>query len=356
MRRNVTWVAILLVVAALAVPAAAGPAPGTGGIHGVIIDSVTGGPLDTLDGDELIIVDAFNLDTMAKTRFLLSGSASSAYEFPALAAGYYKLRFRFFDQGGHLARYRWNNDKANFEVADEILVIGSASLEIDVTLKPMRGARVSGTLVERGTGIPLTSGCYSVHLYEASGIGMGFIIPVDASGYWETYKLAPAGRWTALGMYTTGQFDYDFDGTIDLDCGTSPAHLDTWYRGASGWPLFDSSLVAHGATFHTAATFAVAAGVPVAGIDIEMLPAPTCRGKTPTIFGTTLADEITGTGSRDIISGLSGADTVNGLGGNDLLCGDAGNDTLTGGAGLKDVAVGGVGTDTCDAETEFGCP
>ena len=84
-------------------------------------------------------------------------------------------------------------------------------------------------------------------------------------------------------------------------------------------------------------------GVPVAGIDIAMLPAPTCRGKTPTIFGTTLADAITGTATRDIISGLAGNDTINGRGGNDLICGDAGNDTLTGGNGLKDVAVGGPG-------------
>ncbi len=149
-------------------------------------------------------------------------------------------------------------------MATVITVPPGGSAEADAILKPMRGARVSGTLVERGTGVPLTSGCYSVHLYEASGIDMGWIIPVDDFGRWHTYKLAPAGRWTALAQYTTGQFDStEPDGIIDLDCGTSPAHLDTWYHGASGWPLFRNSLVAHGATFPSAATFGVAPGVPV---------------------------------------------------------------------------------------------
>ena len=315
--------------------------PSLGAIHGVVIDSTTG-KVKFFDGT--LSIDVFNLATMQRTReFMSPASVGSEYEFTGFTAGDYKLRFRWWDEAGLLARYRWWNDKANFDVATVITVPPGGSAEADATLKPMRGARVSGTLVERGTGVPLTSGCYSIHLYEASGIDMGWIIPVDDFGRWHTYKLAPAGRWTALARYTTGQFDprSTADGIIDPDCGTSPAHLDTWYHGASGWPLFLNSLVAHGATFHSAATFGVAPGVPVDNIDIEMLPAPTGRGKAPTIFGTTLADEIVGTAGRDIISGLAGSDWIAGRAGNDLICGDAGNDNIDAGAGLKDIVDGG---------------
>jgi hypothetical protein len=354
MRRNVAWVAILLVVAALALPAAAAPAPGgTGGIHGVVTDSVTGDPFDTTAGG-LVGVDVFNVDTMARTRLFISNSATSAYSFASLAPGYYKMRFRYWDAGDNLTRYRWYNDKANFGVAATIHVISGASLEINFTLKPMRGAVVSGVLTQKGTGLFLTSACYSVDLFEASGISIGFIPYANGFGAWSV-SMVPAGRWTALAVYTTGTFDMDGDGTDDLFCGDSPAHLDTWFRGASGWPLHHANLVADAATFATAKIFTVTDGVPVVDVDIAMLPAPTCRGQVPTIFGTTLADTINGTGARDVISGLTGNDTINGLGGNDLICGDAGNDTLTGGGGLKDIAVGGAGTDTCSAETTIGC-
>jgi hypothetical protein len=355
MRRNLAWVAILLVTAALAVPAAAAPAPGTGGIHGRIIDSTSSLPFAVGSGGGTLSVDVISLDTMARTVQWIT-DPDGEYEFEALAPGQYKLRVRYWDEAGNLTRYRWNGDKANFEVADEIDVIADASIAINATLKPMRGAPVSGHLVERGTGTPLTTACYSVHLFEASGIDLGYIFGTDAFGAWATQGTAPAGRWTALAIYTPGTFDWDGDGIYETDCGASPAHLDTWYGGASGYPLDHSNLVADEHTFHTADTFAVVAGVPVVSIDIEMLRAPTCRGKVPTIFGTTLADTITGTPARDIISGLGGNDTLYGMGGNDLLCGDAGNDTLTGGNGLKDTAVGGAGaSDACDAETMIGC-
>jgi hypothetical protein len=344
MRRNVAWAMALLVVAALALPAAAAPAAGTGAIYGVITDSTTGDPFALTDA-EMIGVDVFNIATMARTRLWLSDSTTGEYGFASLAAGDYKIRFRYWDASNNLTGYRWYTDKANFDVATVVTVTAGASATANMTLKPLRGAAVSGTLTEKGTGTPLTGElCYSIGLFEASGISLGWITSPDGSGNW-TFPMAPAGRLTALAAYST----------YDASCGTSPAHLDTWYRGASGWPLDRTNLVADPATFATARIFAVVVGAPVTGIDIAMLPAPTCRGKVPTIFGTTLADTITGTAARDIISGLSGNDTINGLGGNDLLCGDAGNDTLTGGNGLKDIAVGGTGTDACNAETMIGC-
>jgi Ca2+-binding RTX toxin-like protein len=354
MRREVAWAAVLLVVAALAAPAAAAPHPGTGGIHGVIRDSATGDPVD-LTGGGSIAVDVFNTATMARTVVWVAGTDDGAYNFPALAAGDYKLRFRYWDGGDNLIAYRWNANKANFDLADPIHVIGGASVAANATLKPVTGAAVSGTLTELGTGTPLASACYSVQLFEISGIGLGWVTFPEAGGGW-SFPPIPAGKWKALAVYTIGSWDSDGDGTDDLFCGTSPAHLDTWYRGASGWPLTHTNLVADAATFATGRTFTVAAGVPVVAIGVAMPPAPTCRGKVPTIFGTTLADTINGTPARDIISGLAGNDTINGKAGNDLLCGDAGDDTLTGGLGDKDVAIGGTGAhDACNADTMIGC-
>lgn len=343
MRRRVAGVMVLLVLAAFAVPAAAAPG-GTGGIHGVITDSITGSPFD-LDGAEALVVDVFNLATSARSVVWVTNSDDGAYALAHLPAGDYKVRFRYFNASDELAGYRWNADKANFGIANAVHVVAGHSLTLNATLKPVRGAAVSGTLTEKGTGTPLTSAlCYSVQLFEASGIALGWFPSPDASGNWSLPKV-PAGRWAALATYST----------YDPSCGTSPAHLDTWWGGASGWPIFQS-LVADEHTFSSARTFSVVAGVPVTDIDIAMLPAPTCKGKVPTIFGTTLADVITGTGARDIISGLTGSDTIRGLGGNDLLCGDAGNDTLIGGAGLNDTAVGGPGgADNCTAETKIGC-
>ena len=187
--------------------------------------------------------------------------------------------------------------------------------------------------------------------------GLGWLDAPQPTGAWEVPKV-PAGRWTALAYYVTGVIDWDGEGgEPPVDCGTSPAHLDTWYRGASGWPI-PSGVVSDGHTFASARTFSVLADVPVGNIEIEMLPAPTCRGRVPTIFGTTLADEIVGTGARDIIAALGGDDWIHGKAGNDLICGDAGNDFIDAGAGLKDAVDGGPGpADVClNAENTWRCP
>lgn len=346
MRRRVAWAAVLLVVGALAGPALAAPPAGTGAIHGRITDAVGGTAFAVGPGGGVLSVDAFSLDTMARTVVWVT-DVDGDYVIPDLAPGQYKVRFRYWDGSGQLTHYRWNSDKATFEVANPVTVVAHASFELDAALRPLRGAQVSGQLLERGTGIPLTGDCYSVQLFEASGISMGHLYEVDASGDWSSLGKVPAGKWTALATYSL------FDPAL---CGISPPHLDTWYQGASGWPLFQSNLVAHWATFYSAATFDVVIGVPVTHIDIEMLKAPTCRGKTPTIFGTTLADEIVGTPGRDIISGLAGNDWIGAGAGNDLVCGDAGTDNIDAGPGVKDIIDGGGGTDTCaNGETTYRC-
>jgi hypothetical protein len=334
-------VAILLVVAALAVPTAAADRPALTAISGTITNAATGLPFSS----GTIIVDVFNVGTLAREVVFLT-DLDSPYTVSGLDAGTYKVRFRVLNDAGSLIRYRWNSDKANFDAATPVSVPLNNTITVNASLAVLRGAAVSGTVSEKGTGAPLGGDCFYVELFEASGISLGLLFLTDAgTGEWDTSGKVPAGKLTALAAYSV----------YPSGCETGPTHLDTWHGGASGFPLHAVDLSADPATFATADRFTVLNGVPVRDIDIAMLPAPTCRGKVPTIFGTTLADTITGTAARDIISGLAGNDKINGLGGNDLLCGDAGNDTINGGAGLKDIAVGGAGTDTCNAETMIGC-
>lgn len=59
----------------------------------------------------------------------------------------------------------------------------------------------------------------------------------------------------------------------------------------------------------------------------------TCAGLTPTITGTTLADNLTGTPGPDVILAGPGDDVVTGGGGRDVICGGLGRDRLWGDAG-----------------------
>jgi hypothetical protein len=60
---------------------------------------------------------------------------------------------------------------------------------------------------------------------------------------------------------------------------------------------------------------------------------PLCNGKTPTIVGTGLNNNITGTPGDDVIQALGGNDTIDGRGGNDTICGGDHIDRVLGGDG-----------------------
>jgi Ca2+-binding RTX toxin-like protein len=94
-------------------------------------------------------------------------------------------------------------------------------------------------------------------------------------------------------------------------------------------------------------------------------PAPPCKGKTPTLVGTTGNDVLAGTSGKDVIAGQGGNDRISALGGNDTVCAGGGNDKVLGrggndlllgqagndkmkGAGGKDNLRGGGGKDTCN--------
>jgi len=344
MWRNVAWVSILLVVAALAVPAAAIDRAAPTAISGTVVNTATGLPFTS----ETVIVDVFNVNTMAR-KVVWGVDPDGHYTVSGLDAGTYKVRFRVQSDAGSLIRYRWHGDKANFDAATPVPVPLYATVTVNASLAVLRGAEVSGTVSEQGTGVPLGGDCFYVELFEASGISLGLLLLVDAgTGEWDTSGKVPAGKLTALAAYSV----------YPPGCETGPTHLDTWHGGASGFPLHATDLSADPATFATADRFTVLNGVALADVDLTMLPAPTCRGKTPTIFGTTLADEIVGTGGRDIISGLAGNDWIDGRAGNDLICGDSGNDNIDGGAGTKDIVDGGPGLlDVCvNAESTYRCP
>lgn len=370
MQRHSIWAVALALAAAIAAPALAADAT-TGGIHGKVIDGVTGCPFP-IGGGHLVIVDAFNTTTLDRYRVAGVG-ADGGYAFSDLPTGQYKVRFRHTD-ASRLDRYMWHGGTRSFDTATPVQVMPAASLMLDAGLPALAGAMVSGTITEQRSGDPLGNldpqvPCYFVELYEASGISIGMQFSADAAGSWSTLGLAPAGEITALAAYSRW-------------CGDGPPHLDRWYEGASGWPFQPDNLVADPRTFATADLFIVTDGVAVPGIDIALLPAPTCGGNAPTIFGTTLSDRISGTAGPDVIVGLAGRDVIRGLGGNDVICGNAGPDRLVGGAGHDillgnrgndvllgrlgddilrggvgiDTADGGLGTDVCVAETISNCP
>lgn len=67
------------------------------------------------------------------------------------------------------------------------------------------------------------------------------------------------------------------------------------------------------------------------------------------------SDTLIGGGGWDFAVGGAGPDTIKGGGGTDFLLGEGKPDTIYGGKGPGDVADGGAGSDTCEAETETSC-
>lgn len=346
MRRSVLWILVLVLGSLAVLPAAAAEdARVIGGHINGCLTSSTGKQLP-LGSGQVFAVDAFNLATWQRyVTFVSDPDSDGCYTLDVLP-GTYAVRFRYWNAAGELNRYRWYDDRRDLAAADPVFVGAGGTTFVNGSLPPIKGSPVSGTITDNSSGLPLGGPCFYVELFEADGISLGQLLPVDAvTGTWQTLGEVPTGRYTALAGYST------------YACPSGPVYLDRWYRiGASGQPLHPDNLATSGPAFGTARLFRVRNGIPVTGIDVALLPAPLCRGKLPTIYGTTLDDAIYGTDGRDIIVGLRGDDEIRGFRGNDLLCGNEGNDLLSGGAGPRDLADGGSGTDICDAEREFNCP
>jgi len=150
MRRSLIWTAVLLAMAAAAIPAAAAPRVSST-IKGTVTDAVTGLPFPDTGS---LWVDVFETTTLARTRVWVD-DPDGHYEIASLPAGTYKVRFRYFDGTSTLRRYRWNDDKGAYDTATPVVVGIGATVPIDAALAPLRGATVSGDLTEAGTGLPL---------------------------------------------------------------------------------------------------------------------------------------------------------------------------------------------------------
>lgn len=76
----------------------------------------------------------------------------------------------------------------------------------------------------------------------------------------------------------------------------------------------------------------------------RVLGAPTCRGVTATVTGTTGDDTLVGTGGPDVIVALAGNDRVLSRAGRDFVCAGAGNDYIGAGS-ASDRVFAGAGRD-----------
>ncbi len=71
---------------------------------------------------------------------------------------------------------------------------------------------------------------------------------------------------------------------------------------------------------------------------------PRCKGKVPTLAGTSKDDKLGGTAKADVIWTGPGKDQIKGNKGKDTICADTGNDNVVAGPG-NDIALGGTGAD-----------
>jgi hypothetical protein len=353
MRRSALWVLLVLALAppssAVGVPppASARPDPSPFGVICVtFFDAATGGSLP-----DFVYLDLWDAaadhNYYPVTFFPPNYSQQPSWCSDLLTPGSYVIRVRVVDdETGGLVRYAWYPGVPTHAEATPIVLASGDWLELSLPVRRLRGAVVSGVVTDADTGAGIPGeGCRFVEIYEADGVSLGIRNEVGPTGAWSSWGRVPAGAHTAVAR----------------SC-SAAQYLDQWYRGPSGvwFDGYPGEQVTSGWAmdrrgFAAAASFDTPAGAPLTGIDFSLTATPTCRGRAPTIVGTTLADTISGTPGPDVFVGLAGNDTLRGLAGNDFICGNAGNDTLVGGAG-NDTAVGGAGNDICTTETIFRCP
>ena len=225
MRRRVAWVIVLLVVTALAVPAAAVDRAAPTAISGTVIDAATGLPFTS----GTVVVDVFNVGTKWRARWSGASTPTATTRSAASMPGTYKVRFRVESDAGSLIRYRWHGDKANFDAATPVhgapSTLRSPSTQLS---RRCSGAEVSGIVSEQGTGAApgrRTASTSSCSRPAASRWGC-CSSSMPAPGSWDTGGKVPAGKLTALAAYSV----------YPPGCETGPTHLDTWHGGASGFP------------------------------------------------------------------------------------------------------------------------
>lgn len=207
-------------------------------------------------------------------------------------------------------------------------------------------------------------GVHLDHLLGQEGYVTHRQVGVGAAGiYWAVHT---AYRHGDPVNYLTGAVftDQDGDGVMDLGEGlpgvtVSVAGVGSVLTGPGGvWSVAVPDgrylVTASGGRFAGTATAVARVSGYNVGVDFLsgrarglVLEYALCRGRQPTILGTSRTETIVGTPGDDVIHAMGGNDVVRGGGGNDLICGGRGRDQLLGEAGT-DRLVGGVGVDTAD--------
>jgi len=192
-----------------------------------------------------------------------------------------------------------------------------------------------GTHFEVGVGRSAVENVWTVHTGYRDGVGVfltGTVFDdLDGDGAMDSGEGLPGVTVTAGGFNTTTNAGGGY--SIEIPAGeyTIAVTAGNGFEGTSTASI-------HVAGYNVGADFVSGVSRPVVR-DYQL-----CKGREPTILGTSGRDVIYGTAGPDIIHGLAGKDKIYGLGGNDIICGGGGNDVIKGGDG-RDLLIGNSGND-----------
>jgi len=204
------------------------------------------------------------------------------------------------------------------------------------------------------------------HIFGQGWFGTHLEVGVGRSAVENVWAIHTAYREGA-GVFLTGTVFDDLDGDGAMDSGeglpgvtVTAGGLLTITNAGGGYSIEIPAgkytiAVSAGDGFEVTSTASIrVAGYNVNADFISGVSRPVvrdyqlCRGREPTILGTSGRDVIYGTEGPDIIHGLAGNDRIYGLGGNDIICGGGGNDIIEGGGG-NDRLSGNLGSDTINS-------
>jgi Ca2+-binding RTX toxin-like protein len=334
-----------------------------GSIAGTVTNSVGASPCVTpFDSSHFVWVDAFDagLGRHFDAPLSMVSDGTGVYQIPDLSPGLYKVRFRVWDGSAKLVAYWWYTDPVmsiatatRYEDGDFVAVVAGSTTTLDTCLAPLSGGWFKGTVSSSVAGFDPT--CVNLMAYEAgSGIGIGIVNPVNATGRYRHHDDLPPGQYKAL-AFASGA----------AHCPDPRTFMDQWRKGQSGVGLMSMS---NATFFESGATFTIGVGTVTPGVHFVLGPVGTCGRKAPTILGTSADDVITGTAAPDVIMTFQGNDEVYALGGNDTICTGRGRDLVYGGAnndriftqGGNDRAYGQTGKDMLNmgfgADSAWGGP
>ena len=168
-----------------------------GSIGGRVTEAGTGSPVDAC-------VSVFDADSGQGYVGFTDGDGE--YEVGGLPPATYKVRFR--DCATPAAHpWEWHLNEATYADADRVVVNSSRTSAINAVLA--RGAGISGTITEQGTGLPLWTVCVDVYDLDRNWVGFSYT--------------------NALGRYSVGLDLFSAHKLFFWDC-SSGTHAPEWYQ------------------------------------------------------------------------------------------------------------------------------